>query len=211
MSANNIFGTGDPSEAIINGIVYWTGSMRNPNDGEYHDFGFDAVVPPDRCMDTSVFTYGGHIGDLTNWPPAPPPQLDMLQEIWDEAPLSGYSDTLTSLVGVTYPESGQASWQPLNLQTGWSANTPDDTYCIQGDAPSYYLQDHVVYLSGELTQNGSEVGGVFAVLPPAARPLHDLWLMTGSSYLHIRPDGEMDWSGGSGALSLADISYQTSS
>jgi hypothetical protein len=209
MSAQNVFGTGDPSEVLINGIVYLTGSMRNPNNQAYHFFGFDALRPPDRCMDTYVYTYGGHIGNLINWPPPPPPQQDRVEEVDDADPSTNYSDTLTSLAGVTYPAEG-ASWQPLTLPTGWTANNPYDPYCTSGDAPSYYIQDHVVYLSGELTQNGSDLGGVFAVLPPPARPLHDLWLMAGPGYVHISPDGEMYWSGGDGALSLAAISYQTS-
>src|SRR5215472_5893959 len=207
VSAQNLYGTGDPSYADINHIIYWTGSIRNPLDtGNTWDWGFDAAPPPDRCMDTFVYTYDGNVGELENWPPSLPNQ-DKPQSVYETTVGTTWHTLFTSLAGISYPESGQAAWQPLALQPGWSADNPYPPYCTSGDTPSYWVQDHVVYLSGEVAQNGT--GGFFATLPAAARPQHDLWLMTLGGYLHISPNGNMYSS--SGSISLGNISYQASS
>ncbi len=102
----------------------------------------------------------------------------------------------------------------LPLQPGWTAQ--DGANCADGP-PSYYVSGHIVYLTGAVlhTQSGN---GVFAVLPPAARPAHTLYLTAGTegaphADVRISPDGQMFLFGGAAPLwaSLGGISYQQGS
>lgn len=91
--------------------------------------------------------------------------------------------------------SSQLTWHPLHLINGWKAMSSADY-----GAPSYALQDGVLYLSGILAAPRSVTGPEFAVLPAGARPKHFLWLLyynfggSGSGMvgnMEIQPDGDM--------------------
>jgi hypothetical protein len=90
--------------------------------------------------------------------------------------------------------SNQVTWHPLHLVSGWKAMS--DKYY---GAPSYAIQDGVLYLSGILTPPRSGAPE-FAVLPVGARPKHFLWLLyynfggSGGGLvgnMEIEPDGDM--------------------
>jgi hypothetical protein len=201
-SAQGTFGTGDPGYVNVNGIYHWTGSAM------YSSGGTPSIISyffpqPTKCMDTYVYTYGGHVADLTLATPAPPPQQDAPLFIQDTVPGTSYSTTLTSFAGITFP-GGLANWQAITLQPGWGAGSAPP-WCVGGETPSYYVQDHVAYLSGEVSSGGA--GGFFGTLPLSARPQHDLWLMTLKGYLHISPSGQMFAS--AGYLELGNISFPT--
>jgi hypothetical protein len=101
----------------------------------------------------------------------------------------------TTSVHVRAATSGQLTWHPLHLINGWK--TMSAKYY---GAPSYAIQDGVLYLSGILAAPRSVTGPEFAVLPASARPKHFLWLLyynfggsgTGMvGNMEIQPDGDM--------------------
>jgi hypothetical protein len=212
-SAQSQYGTGDPAYVVTNGIAHYTGSMTaisTPN----IDKGFVTDTPgptPDSCLDFNVYTYGDYVGDLRIWPPTTNHPDDYGMRVYGTG-----SATLTSLAGVAFPVQGHAAWQALNLQAGWTPyNGGSDNYwpfCAAAFTPSYYVQGHIAYLTGEIAQN--QPGNAFVGTLPAAaaRPQHDLYLLVSGGYLHISPSGSMwAYEDGSGAISLANVSYQTSS
>ena len=90
--------------------------------------------------------------------------------------------------------SNQVSWHPLHLVSGWKAMSAK-----YYGAPSYAIQDGVLYLSGILTPPPSGAP-FFAVLPNGAHPKHFLWLLyynfggggTGLvGNMEIEPNGDM--------------------
>jgi hypothetical protein len=181
------------------------------------------AIMPRSCTETSVYSYGGNVGFL-----AINGNSDGNGPLWlqDEAispPTGPYTDAFTSLAGVAYPAAG-AAWQQLSVINGWWNG---EANCNNNNA-SYYTQDGVVYLNGLLGDAPTD-GCEFAVLPPAARPAHTLYLIANAeglpiADLEIRPDGTTcAWSNGGdtnsfnngGAIgtviSLGGISYQSSS
>jgi len=93
---------------------------------------------------------------------------------------------------VTYPAATSAE-TPLQVLNGWQSGEGHSG--IIGHGPSYYLSNGVVYLDGAVLNTGS---GAVAVLPPAARPTHTLYLTVGTGFtnnysatLQINPDGSM--------------------
>ena len=212
-SGQSQFGTGNPAYVVSGGIVHWTGSLTNANDTNHF-----AMVPSntyaDRCLDANVYTNGGHVGTLQIWPPSTMFPADYDMTVFNAIPALTYYAQLTSLAGISYPVNGAAAWQPLALQNGWAAASPNDYCQYYPSTPSYYVQGHIVYLTGEIVQD--PVGGGFlGTLPAGARPQHDLYLMVGRSneYLHISPNGNMYAFGADqpNLVSLGNISYQTSS
>jgi hypothetical protein len=219
-SAQSQYGTGDPGYVVTDGIAHWTGSMTavsNPNAN--YDFVTDTPgAVPDSCFDFNVYTYGDHVGDLQIWPGTTSHPSDYGMHVSGTG-----SATLTSLAGVSFPVQGHAAWQALNLQDGWAPydGGPSDYLpsCAAAFTPSYYIQDHIVYLTGEIAQY--PVGNAFiGTLPATARPQHDLYLIVwggdSTEYLHISPNGNMNvwgypYQNGQNVISLANVSYQTSS
>lgn len=110
------------------------------------------------------------------------------------------------------PARAGVTWHALALKNGWNSsqfrwNTGD---------PSYAVRNGVVYLSGSLHQR---VGGsdVFAVLPAAARPTHDLYITVytfdgTTGVLFIGTNGGMQAYAGEARsfTSLAGVSFPAS-
>jgi hypothetical protein len=125
--------------------------------------------------------------------------------------LASGAQEFTSLAGVAYPAraAGQAAWQPLSINDGVQGN-PTRT----ANEPSYYVQDGVVYLSGQINENAGGNCGV-PVLPPAARPTSTLYLNAewdhSNEGIMISPSGMICVTNAGTFASLDGISYQASS
>jgi len=198
-SAGGTDGTGNPAWAVRNGITYLSGSVRQAS-GTSPLF---AVLPPAarpaRVLFISVYAgnnMAGHIDVDTNG--------DLVAVTLPEST----AQTFTSLAAVSFP-AARIALHKLTLRNGWQANHGG----TNTGGPAYAAVGGVVYLSGGMQQPGSG-NTEFAVLPKAARPAHQTFLIvytnnftTGT--VEIFPDGRMFATGsGSRALtSLAGISY----
>ena len=188
-SAQNIYNTGDPSYSISNGIVHLSGSMYRPA-GPPPTFSYDTIpgmLPPqalpqdpDDCFDALTYTYGGSMGGVG---------IDN-----SSGNLYGFENyKYTSLAGINYPGPGTA-WQSMTPLNGVQENE-----CAPS-GPAYYLSGNVVYLDGTM-QLPPGFDGEIAVLPPAARPTHSLYMIAlkyvpstdSNEYVTLRidPDGSM--------------------
>jgi hypothetical protein len=184
-SADSQWDTGDPAYYLSNGVVHLSGSVYNPVNQDWYFWGsIPSAARPAYDQVTNDYTYGGAPGQLLLEKGNPDDSLGANQ---------GNDLQYTSLAGITYPAAGAAETHltPLN---GWQA--ADSTILWNG--PSYYLSNGVVYLDGGVLNTGS---GVVAVLPPAARPTHTLYLTVslgaqGTAVLQIDPDGSMYTYGG---------------
>lgn len=217
-SAQSQWGTGDPSYSLINGIVHLSGSLNGsqvpPGLGDQgQEF---AVLPqearPDYCSPLQTYDYAGNPGTV---------------EVDSQGVMRSYVDSgsvdqsaasqFTSLAGLSYPVNSWTAWQPLKLVNGWS-HVPGQCATGNDGSPSYYIKENVVYLTGTLGQSTPNGNGVFAVLPPSARPYDNLYLNLSTeggvhASLHISPDGTMSLWGAdaAGLTSLAGLSYQYTS
>jgi len=190
-SADSQWGTGNPSYHVSDGVVHLSGSVFNPGGGgSASNLGVlpSAAWPAADTLPT-VYTYGGTVGNL-----------NIFTEGSIGATYTGLGGTeanstaFTSLAGVTYPAAGSAE-TPLPLLNGWQSGQPPTW---PSHAMSYYISNGVVYLDGQVTNTGS---GKVAVLPPAARPTHTLYLTVSINWfataiLQINPDGSMYTYGG---------------
>ena len=89
------------------------------------------------------------------------------------------------------PAAG-VSWTSLSLVNGWIS----ENAAFQSGNPKVAQQSGIVYLSGSLAQP-SGTSNVFATLPTADRPTHNLWItvytINGTSgTLFIGHDGTME-------------------
>jgi len=217
-SAQSQWGTGDPSYSLINGVVFLSGSLNGSQvplglGDQAKEF---AVLPqearPDFCSPLETYDYAGSPGTVEV-----DPQGTMRSFTEGGGVYQSAASQYTSLAGLSYPVANWTYWQPLNLINGWSQAPGGCASGING-YPSFHIQNNVVYLAGTLGQATPNGNGVFAVLPPAARPYDNLYLNvsteTGShASLHISPDGSMSLWGANaaGLTSLAGISYQYTS
>lgn len=193
--------TGDPAYAVRGGIVYLSGSMHGGANS------FFSVLPvaarPARWLDFGMYTQGGAFGyvviNATNG--------DMF------ASGSSATQLFTSLAGFSFP-AATTTRHKLALLNGWTASSP------AGD-PAYSVIGGVVHLSGAMFQP-SDTGDQFAVLPPAARPAHNLYIaidVAGADpgTLRILHDGRMfadsflEPAAAQTLTSLATISYPRNS
>ena len=103
-------------------------------------------------------------------------------------------------------------WVPMTLVNGWASeqnvyDTGDPSYCLETDG--------MVYLSGSIAaSSGTPASEMFATLPPAERPAHEIYLdvytLNGTyGILRIDPSGTMEAYGSSanGFTSLAGVSF----
>jgi hypothetical protein len=209
-SAQGTYGTGDPSYFISNGIVNLSGSLERPagTPADFSSAWAAATLPPsalpsDNCFGTDTYTYGGGIWEVG---------------LNGSGALDGANARYTSLAGISYPQAPTA-WQPLTLLNGSSG--PD--LCNTG--PSYFVSGNVVYLTG-VTFVPTGFTGEIAVLPPAARPTHYVYMIAANAgsgsapadvydTLMIGPGGDV-WivspPGGAAAMvTLAGLSFHTGS
>jgi hypothetical protein len=199
----NAFNGGNPAYTLIGGVVYLSGSLDQPGSGNDQFAVLPAAARPAHVLYLDVNAIGDSTGFLTIYP-------DGLMR----AAGSG-AQTFTSLAGVSFPAAATAS-QPLSLLNGWQSS---QSQYGTGD-PAYTVSGGVVYLSGSMNQP-SVFNEEFTVLPAAARPAHDLWIMTYTNSgavgaLEIMTDGEVDAFNNTGDAarqytSLAAISYPVSS
>ena len=213
-SAQSQYLTGAPAYLLSGGIVHLSGSVTYtaspPADGFFA--AIPAAIQPDNCTAANVYDWGGGEGQLNIWGNSDLPGLDgtpdsfLAESTGQEAGQAGQESTaFTSLAGVTYPAAG-AAWQPLTLINGWSN---DEDNCLTG-TPSYDVSNGIVYLTGQIRQ-GSSTSCEFAVLPPAARPDHTLYLIANAEGLPyavvvINPNGSIcSYSNGQGSPSIASL------
>lgn len=111
------------------------------------------------------------------------------------------------------PAAGTVNWLPLTLQSGWATDWTD---CPSDHpnpyAPSYAVLNGVVYLTGLAWQYPTPSGSVVGVLPPGARPTHDLYLTvetggTSNGYLRMY----VWFKDNSDGFSLTGLSFQLNS
>jgi len=154
-SAQSNWNTGDPEYCIDNGIVYLSGSLKNPTNAG-NEF---AVLPPQALptsrLDLLAYTYNGTIGQLIIGP--------------DGAMYADGSDAdqYTSLAGVSFPVAGTAL-TPLALYSGWHSGQAQ----FGAGNPGYVITDGIVHWTGSLTTtntpNTGYPGNYFAMVPAAA-------------------------------------------
>ena len=155
-SEQSVYLSGDPSYTVKNGVVYLSGSLATS--GSNDEF---AVLPkaarPAHNEYITVYTLSGTFGTL---------QIDANGVA---RAYSGSAKSFTSLAAVSYPVAS-APRHKLTLQGGWHS---EQGVYNTGD-PAYEISGGVVYLSGSLATAGTNYQ--FAVLPPAARPAHRLYI-----------------------------------
>jgi hypothetical protein len=204
----NVYGDGDPAYKVTGGVVHLTGDLHQLS-GSNEEF---AVLPvaarPAHTLYLNVDTYGNTTGVLRIYP-------DGVMQAYQGNGQNVTSQDLTSLSGVSFPAATTAT-QPLSLLNGWQSS--QSAYGT-GD-PSYTVTGGVVYLSGSVNQP-SGTNAEFTVLPRAARPAHDLWIMTYTysgavGALEITTSGVVDafnYSGNAAQqyTSLSAISYPVNS
>jgi hypothetical protein len=107
------------------------------------------------------------------------------------------------------PARAGVTWHALALKNGWKSAQ----HRFTTGNPSWAVQGGVVYLSGSLHQSAGS-NNEFAVLPPAARPSHAMYISVYTidgthGWLYIRPTGAMfaDGAGDRSFLSLAGVSF----
>jgi hypothetical protein len=204
----NVYGDGDPAYKVTGGVVHLTGDLHQPS-GSNEEFAvLPAAARPARTLYLNVDTYGNTTGVLRIYP-------DGVMQAYQGNGQNVTSQDLTSLSGVSFPAALTAT-RPLSLLNGWQSS--QSAYGT-GD-PSYTVTGGVVYLSGSVNQP-SGTNEEFTVLPRAARPAHDLWIMTYTydgavGALEITTSGVVDafnYSGNAAQqyTSLSAISYPVNS
>jgi len=197
-SSQSVYSNGDPAYRVAGGVVYLSGSLDQPS-GTNEEFAvLPAAARPARTLYLTVYTDAG---------------TGVLKISSNGVMLAcqGNAQTFTSLAGVSFPAATTAV-HTLSLLNGWRSS--QSAYGTGN--PAYTVAGGVVYLSGSLHQPAG-TNEEFAVLPPAARPTHKLWIKTYTyngavGALEITPSGVMDAFNSSGNAaqgytSLAAISY----
>ena len=106
------------------------------------------------------------------------------------------------------------NWHQLTLINGW---VPGQSQFPGDGIPAWTVRNGVVYLAGSVIQTGGDLGE-FAVLPPAARPSHVLYMTVDVAgqgthgWVLIEPNGAMyamgdPYSDAQAFTGLAGISY----
>jgi hypothetical protein len=211
-SADSQWATGIPAYSITNDVVHLSGSMRRPAGTPVPESPYWAAAqvpwyaaPSDNCFAPDTYTYGGGIWSLS---------VDNFS-----GTVFGNNAQYTSLAGINYPAPGTMNWTAMPLLNG---QLGDAAEC---NGPSYYDNGTVVYLNGFMNLPAG-FNGEIAVLPPAERPSHFLYMIafnegTGSApadlydVLRIDPDGSM-WilsppNGSANFASLSGLSFHLGS
>ncbi len=114
----------------------------------------------------------------------------------------------------TTPAITGVTWHQLTLVNGWVSGQSQ----FPGDGiPAWTVRNGVVYLTGSVIQTSGDLGE-FAVLPPAARPSHVLYMTVDVAgqgthgWIVVYPSGAMyanaaPYSDAQGFTGLAGISY----
>jgi hypothetical protein len=201
----NQLGTGHPAFWKEDGTVHLLGATRAPNGVSNDSF---AVLPPGARPARMLYinTYGS----------AGLPAIFTIGTDGTMTVQTGQGDLFTSLAGISFP-AAPVTGHPLTLLNGWVSS---QSQYGTGD-PGYWVENGIVHLLGSLKQPGG-TNSQFAVLPPAIRPAHYLWIPTYTNngafgWLAIFPDGKI-FALGVGSdpsaqlyTSLATISYPVNS
>jgi hypothetical protein len=211
-SADSQWATGDPAISITSGIVHLSGSMMRPaGPPSASSGGYSAAALPPQAepSDTDTFAttgyaFGGQIQEVS-----------IISSGSSGGVVFGaLNNRYTSLAGINYPTAPTA-WQPMPLLNGYTS--------FGFNGPSYYMSGNVVYLDGWVDLPLG-FDGEIAVLPPAERPSHDLYMLafangqssSGYAMLTIDQDGSM-WistaptGGQSNSVFLAGLSFHLGS
>ena len=205
-SGQSQYGTGGPAWAVQNGVVYLSGSVLQPSSTGQEFAVLPAAARPSKTLFIPVYTLGDTQGYLVIYPTG---------EVMAWASPESNAQGFTSLAGISFPAASDTV-HTLALDNGWVSGEPaHDT----GD-PAYWVSGGVVHLSGSVDQP-SGTSEIFAVLPKADRPAHDLYIQVmvytpdNTAYagtVLIAPDGAMEaYSQAPGSAqmytSLAGISF----
>ena len=173
-SEQNRWNSGNPSYSVSGGVVYLSGSLATSGSDTLFAH-LPKAARPRSDEYFIVYTYAGTYGELVL-------KKDGEAELFD-----GGSADYSSLAGISYPTASNGG-HPLALINGWRSG---ETAFNTGN-PAYSVRGGVVYLSGSIATSGSD--GVFAVLPPGARPAHYVYIKVFTYDAHtgtvqINPDG----------------------
>jgi hypothetical protein len=197
------FGSGSLAWAVRNGVVYLSGSVFPPT-GTASEFAvLPAAARPSRVLYITVYTADDTQGFISIYPDGV-----MYASASPYSNAQGY----TSLAGISFPAPALAMHK-LALQNGWQSS---QSQFGTGD-PAYSVSGGVAYLSGSLHQP-SGTNQILAVLPPAARPAHTMYLSVYTyngtiGLLEVDPQGRLyAYDGGAQQYtSLAGISFPVAS
>jgi hypothetical protein len=174
------FGTGNPAYWVKDGTVHLLGSINAPSGASSETF---AVLPPGarpaRVLYISTEGYGGALDKIAIG-------TDGTMNV-----LSSQGDNFTSLAALSFP-AAPTTGHKLTLINGWMSS---QSQYGTGD-PAYWVSNGVVHLLGSLKQpTGNDPQ--FALLPPAARPAHFIYIPTYTNYgafgyLLIYPNGVIE-------------------
>jgi hypothetical protein len=159
-SAQTFYKTGDPAYTITGGVVYLSGSLRQPT-GTSTEF---AVLPkaarPTVEMKLTVAEFTSGTGSLLIWPSG-------VMRVTGSPPIR--ARLFTSLAAIAYPAAGTI-WHKLALTNGWQTGPAAEGY------PAYAILGGVVYLSGSVQRPPSsvELFQQFAYPPAAIRPANEV-------------------------------------
>jgi hypothetical protein len=150
-SAQGDWNTGDPAYCVDNGIVYLSGSLKNPANPGVEFFGW---LPPQALptsgVDLLTYTYNGSTGQL------------IIES--NGAMYAGGSGAAqyTSLAGLSFPAAGTAV-SPLTLYPGWqSGQSPYAT----GD-PGYVVTNGIAHWTGSVTNTTADSAYIIGPVPGA--------------------------------------------
>jgi hypothetical protein len=188
---------GPVSYALRGGVVYLSGELVHPSGTNEI-----ATILPKGARPAHVLYM---IIETDYWAPG-------VAEILPDGDLYVYGGDIASfgsLDGLSFPV-GNSGWHSLALKNGWfSPQSSDHT-----GTPAYRVSGGVVYLTGAIRQNTTGGNSLFAVLPKADRPAHELYIsiytLSGNvGTLLIGPDGEMSAFGSDAWVltSLAGVSF----
>ena len=152
-SAQAQFGTGDPGYSVSHGIAYLSGSLHQVT-GTVNEFALlPAALRPASDLSRLTCTMSSGHGTVSF------ERVDGVISAY-----RGRHRKFTSLAGLSYPLTRGRTFQLMN---GWHS-------AILSQPATYQVRRGVVYLAGAIGAiKGS--ASLFAVLPPGARPKHDLY------------------------------------
>lgn len=144
---------GKPGYTVSGGMVYFSGALHQPS-GSIDTF---AHLPKaDRPKTYQyILTYT--------------PDGTGIVRVDPNGDVNAYgtlATSFTSLAGVSFQVAASGRHN-LTLANDWHA--------AQYGKPAYSVSNGVVHLSGSLFESGTQ-SNLFSVLPPAARPKHNMWI-----------------------------------
>lgn len=200
-SAQSRYGTGDPSWAVSNGVVYLSGSVKRGSGTSTLFAQLPPQARPAHNIWLTVYTLNESSGTLEI-----KPNGKVYASSTPQSNAAGY----TSLAGVSFPAKSVHPTS-MTLINGWHS---EQTAWNTG-APGYVVRSGIVYLTGAL---GGGSNSEFTVLPKAARPSRVEYLSVytfGGTHgtLVIKPNGLATASSGDAAsfTSLSGVSYPAAS